>query len=231
MDPTQAADVLGIELPTEMRIAKKAYRNLAMLFHPDKGGDPEKFREIEAAYRLIGESPEHLTGAGDEGLLTHTVSGYPLSHLGAGFPISESAKQCDDCEGRGYTILREPLEVACPDCKGTGWKHLPCNRCGGSGKGNEEMPICPQCEGSGDFIPHEVAVKKGMTPKRGRSLLGYGYQVADQWPRSHYCPRCNGGKTIIDRTGKAYALECSECKGVGEVKMWNPVMPRGLLRG
>ena len=45
MDPIKAADILGIELPTEMRIAKKAFRNLAMFFHPDKGGDHRQNRQ------------------------------------------------------------------------------------------------------------------------------------------------------------------------------------------
>ena len=32
---------------------KKAYRKLAIKNHPDKGGDPEKFKEIQKAYDIL----------------------------------------------------------------------------------------------------------------------------------------------------------------------------------
>lgn len=34
----------------------KAYRKLAMKHHPDKGGDPEQFRKISKAYKVLGDS-------------------------------------------------------------------------------------------------------------------------------------------------------------------------------
>ena len=32
---------------------KKAFRKLALKEHPDKGGDPEKFKEIQSAYEIL----------------------------------------------------------------------------------------------------------------------------------------------------------------------------------
>lgn len=32
---------------------KKAYKKLAMKHHPDKGGDPDKFREISEAHEIL----------------------------------------------------------------------------------------------------------------------------------------------------------------------------------
>ena len=32
---------------------KKAYRKLAIKNHPDKGGDPEKFKEIQKSYDIL----------------------------------------------------------------------------------------------------------------------------------------------------------------------------------
>lgn len=45
--------VLGLdESATESEI-KKAYKKLAIKYHPDKGGDPEKFNKIAEAYQVL----------------------------------------------------------------------------------------------------------------------------------------------------------------------------------
>lgn len=45
--------VLGLdESATESEI-KKAYKKLAIKYHPDKGGDPEKFNKISEAYQVL----------------------------------------------------------------------------------------------------------------------------------------------------------------------------------
>ena len=230
MDISTAAEILGIELPTKIQIAKKAFRNLAMFFHPDKGGDPDKFRDIKQAYQTIEDHPETLSVDSEVEILQRTVNGVELSTLGKGYNLQTSAKQCDNCEGVGFHILHEPRAVDCPSCNATGWKHVACSRCGGSGKGNAKMPICPQCKGSGSFVPHDMAVKKGMKPKSFGFNDLYGlFGTGRHWPDNHYCNNCGGTGNVLDQTGKKYAVTCSECKGIGEVKMWNPVLPRGLL--
>jgi len=39
-------EILGIEENSPKEEIKKAYRRLALLHHPDKGGDENKFKEI-----------------------------------------------------------------------------------------------------------------------------------------------------------------------------------------
>jgi len=46
-------DVLGVDESATDREIKKAYRQLSLVHHPDKGGDEEAFREVNAAYRAL----------------------------------------------------------------------------------------------------------------------------------------------------------------------------------
>lgn len=58
--------VLGVRPDASVRQATSAYRELAKLYHPDRGGSAERFTEIHAAYVRIrpllssGTSPERI---------------------------------------------------------------------------------------------------------------------------------------------------------------------------
>lgn len=56
MDPYK---VLGIERNSNSDQIKTAYRKLAGIHHPDRGGDTKKFQEIQAAYELL-TNPEKM---------------------------------------------------------------------------------------------------------------------------------------------------------------------------
>jgi DnaJ-class molecular chaperone len=47
--------ILGIGRNANQEEIKKAYRSLAMKHHPDRGGDTNKFKEIEEAYRTLSD--------------------------------------------------------------------------------------------------------------------------------------------------------------------------------
>jgi curved DNA-binding protein len=49
-------DVLGIAKTASADEIKRAYRRLASQHHPDKGGDTEKFQQVEEAYRTLSDA-------------------------------------------------------------------------------------------------------------------------------------------------------------------------------
>ena len=53
-------NVLGIDKTCNDDEIKKAFRKLALREHPDKGGDPEKFKEIQSAYEILSDKDKKL---------------------------------------------------------------------------------------------------------------------------------------------------------------------------
>lgn len=52
---TELYDILGVSKNASNDEIKKAYRKLALKEHPDKGGDPEKFKKIQSAYEVLSD--------------------------------------------------------------------------------------------------------------------------------------------------------------------------------
>lgn len=55
VDTTKFYKLLEVEKNSSEAEVKKAYRKLAVKHHPDKGGDPEKFKEITRAYEVLSD--------------------------------------------------------------------------------------------------------------------------------------------------------------------------------
>ena len=53
--------ILGVQKRASTIDIKTAWRTLVLVHHPDKGGDPEKFKEINRAYEALKDRPERLT--------------------------------------------------------------------------------------------------------------------------------------------------------------------------
>lgn len=48
-------DILGVSRDASQDDIKRAYRKAAIANHPDKGGDPEKFKEVSNAYQVLSD--------------------------------------------------------------------------------------------------------------------------------------------------------------------------------
>ena len=70
IDNTTYYKNLGVEKDADFSAIKKAYFKLARLHHPDRGGDKEKFQEIQQAYEVLSdrEKRETYDKYGEEGL-------------------------------------------------------------------------------------------------------------------------------------------------------------------
>ena len=55
VDNKKFYELLGVDKEATFDQIKKAYRKLAIKHHPDKGGDPEKFKEITNAYETLSD--------------------------------------------------------------------------------------------------------------------------------------------------------------------------------
>ena len=68
---------LGVDRSASESDVRRAYRKLAMEHHPDKGGDPEKFKDITRAYDQIkkGDALIILEAMKMENILSSPVDG------------------------------------------------------------------------------------------------------------------------------------------------------------
>ena len=60
-DTTKLYETLGIEKSSSAAQIKKAYRKKALRMHPDKGGDPEEFKKLQAAYDVLSDEDKRKT--------------------------------------------------------------------------------------------------------------------------------------------------------------------------
>jgi DnaJ-class molecular chaperone len=138
---------------------KKAYRKAAMKNHPDKGGDPEKFKKIQSAYDILSD-PEKKQNFDRFGTATPQQpqgfpGGFPFPQ-GFGFPqgfqqvkrnnIEHKVKITLEDSYRGIMKrLKIPIKKVCQKCR------VNCQMCGGSGTIHIMIitQMCPACHGCG----------------------------------------------------------------------------------
>ena len=193
--------VLGLSAEAGPAEWKRAFRRLAMRWHPDRNGHPEaaeRFKEIRAAYDRLttvngenggenGAPDDEADGAAQEEPVVRAADirfSYELALEEAAsgctkmFSFSRG-KACSTCDGSGESGMARTR--FCAACHGSGRIRdagrglVPCADCGGRGFFSER--ICPDCAGSGREtadLSLEISVPPGMLPGDELRLAGQG---------------------------------------------------------
>lgn len=83
-------EVLGIQRGADQREVKKAYFDLARQHHPDKGGDAEKFKDVQNAYDVLSDESKRsvydMTGHVDGAVQNDNPHPFGMHGMPFGFP-------------------------------------------------------------------------------------------------------------------------------------------------
>ena len=143
-------EALGVQKNASQDEIKKAYRKLAVKHHPDKGGDPERFKSITEAYNTLSDTRKRRE---------YDHRGQQRQHPFGGFGdmfesfFGHRQQQPQQPQPTSDRDIRFKLGVTLEQIK-QGIKqsiqykrNVTCNRC--SGKGGEGKMICNVCRGTG----------------------------------------------------------------------------------
>ena len=218
-------EVLGVSRSASQDEIKKAYRKLAMKFHPDRNqGDKEaedKFKQSTEAYEVLSDSNKRqiYDTYGHEGLKSRGYQGPDFEDIFSsfgdifgdifGFGRSET-RRSKHGPVRGAD-LRYDLSISFMDAVHGAAKNIEIDR----------PDTCWTCEGTG--------LRPGYKPVPCTTCHGRGQVVRAQgfFRMSTTCPHCRGEGEIIKDP-------CSDCDGLGLVKNKKKValkIPAGVDTG
>lgn len=232
MEKRDYYEVLGVSKNATETELKKAYRQMALKYHPDKNpGNKEaedKFKEAAEAYEVLSDADKRRKY--DQ--FGHAGLGNAAGFSGAGMSMDDIFSHFGDIFGDmfggGYssrgrssrrvnrgTNLRVKVKLTLEDIlKGVEKKikvnkYIACTECNGSGaKGGSSYSTCPTCRGT------------GQVTRVTNTFLG-------QMQTASTCPACGGeGQTITDK--------CNSCFGNGIAKGEEVIslnIPAGVAEG
>mmetsp|Transcript_50581 Transcript_50581/g.109702 ORF Transcript_50581/g.109702 Transcript_50581/m.109702 type:complete len:502 (+) Transcript_50581:75-1580(+) len=174
VDTTKLYETLGVEKDAPQDAIKKAYRKLAVKLHPDKGGDPEKFKEVQKAFDILGDErkreiydrhgEEGLEGGGDGGGpadIFDVLSGRgrkPQRGVKKGenmvHPLKVTLEQIYKGSSRTLRLTRKVIDKErgverCSGCQGQGYK-IQTIRMGPMIQ--QVQKVCDSCGGQGTIF-------------------------------------------------------------------------------
>ena len=231
-------EVLGVEKTASEAEIKKAYRKLAIQYHPDKNpGDKEaeeKFKEAAEAYNVLSDKDKRarydqfghagMGGAAGGGFsdfadfdlndIFSSVFGHGFSGFGGFGGFGGGGGRTQQRKFRG-SDLRVKVKLNLKDIS-TGVekkfklkKYVECNHCHGTGaEGDGGTETCPTCHGTGSVT------------RTQQSIFG-------MMQTQSVCPQCNG-------EGKIIKNKCKHCSGEGIVygeEVVEVKIPAGVAEG
>lgn len=208
MEKRDYYEILGISRDSGADEIKKAYRQAALKYHPDRNPDnkaaEEKFKEASEAYEALGdpqkkERYDRFGHAGLSGTGFHPFNDVEdiFSSFGDIFEDFFGFGTSRRTQGRSHRgrDLSLELELSFEEaCFGTEKvidieRHEKCGECHGSGAAaGSSRQTCPRCRGSG-----QVARSQGffMVATTCGECRGEGSIIA------HPCSKCHGGGRVL----------------------------------
>jgi molecular chaperone DnaJ len=226
-------EVLGVERGASEEELKKAYRKMAVKYHPDKNpGDKtseERFKELGEAYEVLCDSqkraaydqyghaafdPRSRGYAGPRGGDFHDPSDIFREVFGNGSIFENlfgGGEQRDPTGPQRGSDLRYDMEISFNEAA------LGCEKEVSLSK----LEHCEQCQGSG--------AEKGSHAKTCPVCNGHGQVIASRsiFSIAQTCPRCEGSGRIIDKP-------CRACGGAGRREKTSKIklkIPAGVDTG
>lgn len=231
--------ILGVARNANKDEVKKAYRSLAHKFHPDKGGDEKRFKEINEAYQVLSDEKKRaqydqfgqvFEGAGGQQGGFSWPGGFRFDFGEGGFEpggfadfdFSDVVEDIFGAAGRRHRTppdrgrdIRIMLKIAFEESVLGAKKEIELVR----------LARCGRCSGAGGEPGTEVRTcpacqGKGHIQKTQRTFLGSFTQVAT-------CADCRGA-------GKCPETACAECRGRGVAEKEETLevfIPRGVRDG
>jgi molecular chaperone DnaJ len=210
-------EVLGVGRDADPASIKKAYRNLAMQYHPDRnpgnGEAAEKMKEVNEAYAVLCDPQKRSLydvygHAGLEGYTQEDIfGGVDFSSLFREFGFGFGDSIFDGLFGRRVSGRRAPrrgadlrydLSVTLEEVASGVEKTIEiprvsaCSSCSGTGAQADGLETCRKCGGKGQIVSEH------------RSGYGVVRQIAG-------CGECHG-------RGRTVKKPCKDCEGKGVVE-------------